>query len=104
MEDCSLPSNRKVNVITLFQELTEALYDHFDLGQEGGKILGIDVDQNLIEVAREKIASRSGISFEKCDIVSDGIEGLKEYLLQEKREKFIKAIIIFYVFFHSSGQ
>lgn len=69
-----------------FQELTEALFDHFDLGKEGDHILGVDVDQDLVKVAGEKI-KRTHISFAHCDI-TENVTVLQDFLRQHDKDKF----------------
>ena len=52
------------------------------------KILGIDVDENLIKVAAEsKYPNNPRLVFKHCDITED-ISVIQEYLRQENIEKF----------------
>ena len=51
------------------------------------KILGIDVDPNLIKVAESKFPNNSSLIFKHCDITED-IEVIEQYLHQENIRRF----------------
>ena len=72
-----------------FQELTEALYQQFELGQND-RVLGIDADPELINVSLNKNLN-SQICFELCDItatVNERIPILDKFLSDHHREAF----------------
>lgn len=65
--------------LSFFQELTEALLNHF----QAKKVLGIDIDPQLVQTARDKFPHRrSQITFETCDITQN-LNVIDTYLGQE---------------------
>ena len=51
------------------------------------KILGIDVDPNLIKVAEAKYPNNSSLIFKHCDITED-VNAIKDYLHEENIHRF----------------
>ncbi len=76
-------------MFSFFQELTEALAERYDL--LNGGILGVDVDPDLVRVAREKILEKKtiNITFEQCDLTdSDDLSVVGEFLKRKEVERF----------------
>ena len=66
----------------IFQELTEALTDHFEIEHS----LGIDVDEDLIKAACVKV-NRKQIDFKTCDIITNS-KFIEDYLQGQDFDQF----------------
>ncbi len=79
-------------IFVCFQELTCSLQKHLQRERETATpvvVHGIDLDETLVQRARERSKDDPGITFERLDIMDDDAEeSLRSYLASAGRTKF----------------
>ena len=74
-------------IFYLFQDLTSAIFQTFS--NDSLRVLGVDLDQHLVDRARDNFTVEDRLEFECVDIMGDSFqEDVDRFLRRHKRSKF----------------